>query len=78
MNVVQVDDLLTFRQFSKKAADDVFDVCSVLSACEIPLMCILQCSTTRMSAERLAQAKCARTSSRTSAAYRSSLVRVCG
>ena len=25
-NVVQVDDLLTFRQFSKKGADDVIDV----------------------------------------------------
>jgi hypothetical protein len=25
--VVQVDDLLTFRQFTKKAADDVLDVC---------------------------------------------------
>lgn len=24
--VVQVDDLLTFRQFSKKAADDLLDV----------------------------------------------------
>ena len=24
-NVVQVDDLLTFRQFSKKTADDVID-----------------------------------------------------
>jgi coatomer subunit beta len=24
---VQVDDLLTFRQFTKKAADDVLDVC---------------------------------------------------
>ena len=24
---VQVDDLLTFRQFSKKAADDIVDVC---------------------------------------------------
>ena len=26
--IVQVDDLLTFRQFSKKAADDVIDVSS--------------------------------------------------
>lgn len=25
--VVQVDDLLSFRQFSKKAADDIIDVC---------------------------------------------------
>ena len=25
--IIQVDDLLTFRQFSKKAADDVIDVC---------------------------------------------------
>ena len=24
---VQVDDLLTFRQFSKKAAEDLIDVC---------------------------------------------------
>jgi len=24
--VIQVDDLLTFRQFSKKAADDIIDV----------------------------------------------------
>lgn len=29
--VVQVDDLLTFRQFSKKAADDVIDVRSVVN-----------------------------------------------
>jgi hypothetical protein len=27
-HVVQVDDLLTFRQFSKKSADDPIDVCS--------------------------------------------------
>jgi coatomer subunit beta len=26
-DVVQVDDLLTFRQFTKKAADDALDVC---------------------------------------------------
>jgi hypothetical protein len=26
-DVVQVDDLLTFRQFTKKGADDVLDVC---------------------------------------------------
>jgi len=25
-DVVQVDDMLTFRQFTKKAADDVLDV----------------------------------------------------
>jgi hypothetical protein len=25
--IVQVDDLLTFRQFSKKSADDAIDVC---------------------------------------------------
>ena len=25
---IQVDDLLTFRQFSKKAADDLVDVCT--------------------------------------------------
>jgi hypothetical protein len=24
---VQIDDLLTFRQFTKKGADDVIDVC---------------------------------------------------
>jgi hypothetical protein len=27
---VQVDDLLTFRQVSKKAADEAIDVCSFL------------------------------------------------
>lgn len=27
--IVQVDDLLMFRQFSKKGADDVFDVSAV-------------------------------------------------
>ncbi len=26
MTVVQMDDLLAFRQFSKKGADDVFDI----------------------------------------------------
>jgi hypothetical protein len=25
--IVQVDDLLTFRQFSQKSADDAIDVC---------------------------------------------------
>jgi coatomer subunit beta len=27
VSIVQVDDLLTFRQFSKKVADDAIDVC---------------------------------------------------
>jgi coatomer subunit beta len=27
--IVQVDDLLTFRQFSKKSADDAIDVCDI-------------------------------------------------
>jgi hypothetical protein len=26
-DVVQIDDLLTFRQFTKKGADDAIDVC---------------------------------------------------
>ena len=30
--MVQVDDLLTFRQFTKKAADDVLDVCISLTS----------------------------------------------
>ena len=30
-SIVQCDDLLTFRQFSKKAADDVIDVRDSLS-----------------------------------------------
>jgi len=29
--IVQIDDLLTFRQFSKKSADDSIDVCDTIA-----------------------------------------------
>jgi len=32
--IMQVDDLLTFRQFSKKSADDTIDVCDLLTNSE--------------------------------------------
>ena len=47
--MIQVDDLLSFRQFSKKAADDMIDV-SVIIICHVrPVECpFVQYSTTPM------------------------------
>ena len=51
---MQVDDLLTFRQFSKKIADEAIDVSKPLSCSRGSLEpegdgCVM-CSTTKMSA----------------------------
>jgi len=40
--IVQVDDLLTFRQFSKKMADEVIDVSQLLHSYEISCLHIEQ------------------------------------
>jgi hypothetical protein len=66
--VVQVDDLLTFRQFSKKSADDPIDVSFFFRMYDsVPTKSY--CSTLRTLAGQQALLKFGKTSSPTSVAY---------
>lgn len=67
--VVQVDDLLTFRQFSKKSADDPIDVSFFFFRMYDSTPTKSCCSTSRTSAGQRVLLKFGKTSSPTSVAY---------
>lgn len=71
---VQVDDLLTFRQFSKKASDDLVDVSNSSICLVSPSLTTDSRRTPPTSGVLLALVKSKKTSSPTSAVYRSLLV----
>jgi vesicle coat complex subunit len=77
--IVQVDDLLTFRQFSKKSADDAIDVCDTTSGGSVMkvLTAIIR-STTRTLEGLLAALKSAKTLYPILVVFRSSLVCIVG
>jgi hypothetical protein len=65
-DVVRVDDLLTFRQFTKKAADDVIDVRIFRSgSVALPFLLVGFDSMTKMSGVRRGQERCTKISSPT-------------